>query len=335
VQQTALRFGVGLGLGGLIPIDTTLVSEFMPAARRGRMVALWAVSFPIGGLAAAWLVTRTLPTLGWRGVFLLGVAPALLILPIRRFVPESPRFLITKGRFGEAERSVRWIADGTPLPALDRQVPEPPESPVSARVRDLLRPPQLRSTAVAMTMTFLWSFGFFGTVLWLPTLLVLAKFPLTQVLWYTIGFQLSAIAGRLAALVVVDRLGRKPVIVTAGVAAAALALVFGLSGSLHWLVVVGFLLSFCQDGGMSGVVPYTPELYATPLRATGVGWTIGAGRVAGLLAPLLVGTLASGGATYAIFAVFSACYAGSAIVVAALGTETNGTAFRHRAPHTP
>lgn len=330
VQLTVARFCVGLGLGGLIPVNSTLLSEYLPDRWRGRMVALWAVAFPVGGLFAASAVSAVLPTLGWRGVFLVGVLPAVLIVVVRRHLPDPPRFLVARGRFTEAERSARWIAGGHELevPAGSADTAVPARVPVRDTVRVLFTRPQWPRTAVAMGMTFGWSFAFFGMVLWLPTLLSLAHLPIGDVLRYTLGFQVSAIAGRLAMLLLVDRVGRKPVIVSAGAGAGVLALVFGWSDAMPWLVLVGFALSFCQDAGMTGIVPYTPELFGTAVRASGSGLAIGAGRVAGLLAPLVVGALVTAGRGGVVFGLFSGCFLLAAVLVAVVGVETKPPVVR-------
>jgi putative MFS transporter len=88
-----------------------------------------------------------------------------------------------------------------------------------------------------------------------------------------------------------------------------------------WLVVTGYLLAFFQDGGFSGIVPFTPELYPTRLRSTGVGWANGAGRAAALLAPLLVGSLVAAHLTGVVFAVCAGCYLVAAAVVGIVGRE--------------
>lgn len=316
-QLVLLRFLTGIGIGGFIPVDTALLSEFMPASWRGRMVAAWGIAFPVGGLLATWVVSALLPHLGWRGVFLAGFVPALLVFAMRARVPETPRYLETKGDHDGAAASRRWIGLGADPP------PEPPVAPARSRgrVRDLFDPGLRRSTGVVWPLWFLWSFGYFGLTLWLPTLLVLGGMPLDSVLRYTIGFQLAAIAGRLVLLLLVDRVGRKPLIVASGAAAAALVAAFGVQQGWVWLVVCGYLLAFFQDGGFSGIVPYTPELYPTRLRSTGVGWANGAGRAAALLAPLLVGSLVAAHLTGAVFAVCAACYALAAAVVGIAGRE--------------
>lgn len=312
-QLVALRFVVGLGVGGLVPVDTALMAEFVPARSRGRMIALWALAFPVGGLVSTWTVSVLLPHVGWRGILALGVLPGLLVLMLRRLIPETPQFLLSRGRLAEAEASARWIARG-PLPPVSD--PAPGDAPYGTdapyerrgRARELFSRTYRRGTAVAWVLWFCWSFAYFGITLWLPTLLVMEGVPLRTALHYGIGFQLAAIAGRTVMMLFADRLGRRRLILINGVAAAVLMAAYGASHTMWWLVCTGYLLSFFQDGGFSGIAPLTPSLYPAYLRATGVGWANAAGRVASMLAPLLVGALVGAHATWAVFAVFSACF---------------------------
>ncbi|AGL20667.1 MFS transporter [Actinoplanes sp. N902-109] len=285
-QLMVFRFGAGLGIGGFIPIATTLLSEFAPPRMRGRLLALWGIAFPAGGLCATGVVSVLLPATGWRGVFLAGAAPALLLLAVRRIVPEAPDF-------------------------------RPAEGSAMTAVTGLLDRAHRRTTTAVWGIWFCWSFAYYGLILWLPSLLALMRVPLGTVLGYTIGFQLAAIAGRVATLLVVDRLGQRPLIVLCALAAAAAVLLLGTQHTLAGLIVAGYAVSFVQDGGFSGIVPFTPALYPPALRATGVGWANGLGRVASMVAPVLVGVIVTAGGTAPVFAMFAAAY-GAAAGTAAL-----------------
>jgi MFS transporter, putative metabolite:H+ symporter len=323
-QLIAFRFLAGIGIGGFVPIDTALMSELLPARWRGRMVALWAVAFPLGGLAAAGLVPLVLPVLGWRGAFLLGLTPAVLVLAVRGVLPETPRFLLSKGKVEEARRSLRWLSLGT--------VTDAAQDVETGSRTGLFGTGQRRGTTVASVLWFCWSFAYFGVILWLPTLLVLTHVPLGRVFGYTLGFQVAAIAGRLVTLLFVDRVSRPAVIAVSGTCAAVALLVFSQQQAFLWLVIAGYTLSFFADGGFSGVVPYTPDLFPTRLRATGVGWANGAGRLASLIAPLLTGALVTAHATYLVFVVFAACYAGAVATVAVFGPGTRTHLAQASAP---
>jgi putative MFS transporter len=243
---------------------------------------------------------------------------------VRKALPETPRFLLSKGKVEEARRSLRWISLGG--------VTDATQDVETVSRTGLFGAGQRRGTTVASVLWFCWSFAYFGVILWLPTLLVLMHVPLGGVFGYTLGFQVAAIAGRLVTLLFVDRVSRPAVIAVSGTCAAVALLVFSQQQAFVWLVIAGYTLSFFADGGFSGVVPYTPDLFPTRLRATGVGWANGAGRLASLIAPLLTGALVSAHATYLVFVVFAACYAGAVATVAVFGPGTRTHLAQASAP---
>ncbi len=330
MQFAAVRFCTGVGIGGFIPIDTAVMAEYLPARRRGALLALGAIFFPIGGFLAAGIAALVMPAFGWRGLLLIGVVPAVLILVFRRVVPETPRFLIAKGRLAEAERSIAWIARETPPPVTQPDVTATPDLVVARRwpAAELFSRTYRRRTVVAWSLWFFWAFPYYGLILWLPTLLTkFPNVPQATVFFYMMGFQIAGVTGRLVMLTLVDRLGRKPVIIGSGLCAGVLLLVFGWQQDLAGLILVGYLLAFFHDGGFSGIAPYTPELYPTHARSTGVGWASGAGRIGAMLAPIAVGFLVAAQSVYAVFVMFALSYWIAAAVVALIGVETKGQAL--------
>jgi putative MFS transporter len=330
-QLAVLRFFTGVGVGGFLPIDTAVMAEFMPARRRGRMMALWAAFFPLGGLVAAGAAAIVIPTLGWRALFLIGVFPALLALSFRWLIPESPRYLLSKGKLDEAERSIGWVAGGATPPRRRAEAPDmkPNEEVLEGgrgfSVAELFSRTYRRRTALLWAMWFGWNFSYFGMILWLPTLLTQVRgIPQSTVFMYMIGFSVAGIVGRMVTVATVDRLGRRPVIIGAGLVAGVLLLVFGTQQTFLGIVLAGYALAFFHDGGLSGIAPFTPELYPTHARSTGVGWANGAGRVGIILAPIAVGFLVGAGSIYAVFAMFAVGFWFAAAAVFLLRVETRG-----------
>lgn len=324
LQLAGLRFVTGLGIGGFVPIDTALMSEYMPARRRGQMLALWALFFPVGGLLAAGAGMWIVPNYGWRALFLLGVLPAIMIFFVRLLIPESPRYLLQRQRIKEARESMSWIAKGQPLPTPKTapHVDVPAKSTTRISILTLFASGYRARTLMITSVWFFWSFSFFGVLLWLPTLLVqLRGVPGTKVFTYIVGFQLAGIAGRILASFLIDQIGRVMVIFIYGVAAMIALIIFGNQTSYMDLVIYGYIFSFFSDGGLSAIAPYTPELYPTRARATGVGWATGAGRIASILAPLAVGMLVPSGLS-TVFLVLASGYLLAAIAVIIFRVET-------------
>lgn len=331
-QLAILRFLTGVGLGGLVPVDTAIMSEFMPRARRGRLMALWALFFPVGGLIAAMAARLIVPDMGWRSLFLVGISPAILVFLVRRLIPESPRFLLGRGRFAEARTAIEWLNMG-PLPANLARVSETAAKEQRAKaesgaarmtVGTLFSPEYRKRTIMLSLLWFGWSFSYFGILLWLPSLLVQHRgMAQTDVFAFVIGFMVSGIIGRIAVSFLIDRLGRRYTIALFGLCASVAALAFGMQTDHLNLYIVGYIFAFFHDGGLSAIAPYTPELYPTHARATGVGCANGSGRVASILCPIVVGYLVPFGLS-PIFWMFAAGYFLAAVVVLAFGIETAG-----------
>ena len=137
-QLAAARFGVGIGVGGFPALDITVLNEFMPAKHRGKMTNMSVITFPVGGLLAAWLASLIIPAFGWRALFLIGVVPAILVLGLRWIIPETPRFLLQKGRIREAKESIKWISLGELPKVADDRLDRPSPARESSNDRALL-----------------------------------------------------------------------------------------------------------------------------------------------------------------------------------------------------
>ena len=327
-----LRFLTGIGIGGFVPIDTAIMSEFMPKSSRGKLMALWAISFPVGGLIVAFMARAVGADVGWRSLFLVGAVPAILVLFVRIMIPESPRFLLLKGREKEARRSIEWLALGEPLPPVVGAAGEARDPGIAkVTIGTLFSLTYRRRTTMLWLLWFFWSFSFFGVLLWLPSLLVQHRgVPGAQVFTYMMGFLVVGMCGRVAIAVVVDVWGRKNSIALAGILASIALLVFSQQADYENLLLFGYLFAFFHDAGLSAIAPYTPELYPTRARATGVGFATGAGRIASIVSPIVVGFLVPVGLN-AVFVVLAAGYLVAAIVVLAFGLETKGLVLEEAA----
>ncbi|MBD8609915.1 MFS transporter [Frigoribacterium sp. CFBP 13729] len=344
-----LRFVVGLGLGAELPVASTLVSEFSPRRIRGRVVVLLEAFWALGSIAAAlvgWLVIP-LSDDGWRWALLIGALPALYAVFVRLRMPESVRFLESRGRHDEAERTVRAFeeAAGTAQPAAAPRAavdprpvdPRPVDpSPADARPADaprassaaaLLRDGLRRRTVAIWVVWFMTNFSYYGAFVWLPTLLVEAGFPLVKSFEYTLLITLAQLPGYAASAWLIERWGRRGTLAVflLGSAVAATAFGFGaVSGSATQIVVSGMFLSFFNLGAWGALYAVTPELYPTRLRGTGAGWAAGVGRIASIAAPLTVPPLLVLGGTPVLFAVFGGVFVVAAVAALAL-PELRGT----------
>ncbi|HLS45948.1 MAG TPA: MFS transporter [Ornithinicoccus sp.] len=327
-----LRFIVGLGLGAELPVASTLVSEFAPARIRGRVVvileAFWALGWLMAALIAYFIVPQS--DSGWRWAFALGLVPALYAVVIRRGLPESVRFLEAKGRHDEAERVVREFEESAGIPspppaattAVDSDEPAQPATaqPVTAQpataqpataqpgLGDLFGPTFRGRTAALWLTWFGVNFAYYGAFIWIPSLLYADGFTLVRSFQFTLIITLAQLPGYALAAVLIEVWGRRATLATFLAASAVSAVLFGQAESETMLLVTGCALSMANLGAWGALYAVTPEVYPTRVRATGAGWAAAFGRIASIIAPLLVPVLFRGGGIALVFAVLGAAF---------------------------
>lgn len=328
------RFLIGFGLGAELPVASTLVSEFAPARIRGRVVVLleafWAVGWILAALIGTYVVPRSEE--GWRWAFALGALPALYSGVVRRALPESVRFLESRGRTEEAEAVVRRFeaAAGVAPPAPGEAfAPAAPASPAGPEVAARVGLGQLWGRGLARRTLALWlvwfgiNFAYYGAFIWLPTLLVARGFPLVKSFQFTLWMTLAQLPGYAVSAYLIERWGRRPTLAAFLAGSAGSALLFAAADSPEGILLAGCLLSFFNLGAWGAVYAATPEVYPTAVRATGAGWAAGFGRIASILAPLSVPPLLAAGGAMAVFGTFAAFF-GLAIAGALMLPEWRG-----------
>ncbi len=293
------RFLTGLGLGGTIPVSQALVTEYSPAALRGRVGGLLPLSWPAGIFAAAGVGLLVVPTLGWRWLFVVGAFPAILAYVVRRVVPESPRWLASKNRFEEARKSLRYIGIGEEeLKRAKAALATRPVPPIveEARFSDLFTPEYARRVIHTWSMWFFSSLSGWAFVVWLPSIYAgIYHIALTRTLFYTFIVAGASVLGRFMAFELVDRIGRKPVMVGGFLLGGIAAWLFTAATTQWALVSVAVLYAFFGDQGALAMTVYTPEVYPLKIRGLGTAWAMALGRIAGVVSPLIVGLLVGTG----------------------------------------
>ncbi|WP_256841840.1 MFS transporter [Ornithinimicrobium cryptoxanthini] len=322
-----LRFIVGLGLGAELPVASTLVSEFAPTKIRGRMVVILEAFWAVGWLLAALIAYFVVPLSddGWRWAFALGVVPALYAVVVRRGLPESVRFLEAKGRHAEAEAVVRDFEESAgvaaPTHEVTRETPSPtsydprPQGETTATMTaaqpglgDLFGAVLRRRTTALWVTWFGVNFAYYGAFIWIPSLLFTEGFTLVKSFQFTLIITLAQLPGYALAAVLIEVWGRRATLATFLAASAVSAVAFGQAESDTTLLVAGCALSMANLGAWGALYAVTPEVYPTQVRATGAGWAAAFGRIASIIAPLLVPVLHRAGGLGLIFAVLGAAF---------------------------
>ncbi|TDW30110.1 MFS transporter [Cryobacterium psychrophilum] len=315
----AWRFVVGLGLGAELPVASTLVSEFAPPKIRGRIIVIlesfWAVGWTLAAVIGFLVVPASAD--GWRWALFIGAIPAVYAVVVRLGLPESVRFLESRGRHDEAEATVRRFEKSAGVATPTAEIAALPPVPLAAakpRVSVLWSPGLRRRTGALWLVWFCVNFSYYGAFIWLPTILVASGFSLVRSFAYTLIITVAQLPGYAASAWLVERWGRRRTLAVFLVGSAVSAVLFGLAGDTSQVIGAGMLLSFFNLGAWGALYAVTPEIYPTSIRATGAGWAAGIGRIAAILAPLAVPLLRDVGGVGLLFTVFAAFF-----VVAALG----------------
>ncbi|MEZ0491552.1 MFS transporter [Kineococcus sp. TBRC 1896] len=301
------RFLVGLGLGAELPVASTLVSEFAPRRIRGRVVvvleAFWAVGWTLAALVGFWLVPTSDD--GWRWALALGALPALYAVVVRWGLPESVRFLLSRGRTGEAARVVREFEAAAGRASDAPLVPDPP--PVAGR--GIWSGGLRRRTAGLWIVWFFVNFSYYGAFTWIPSLLLDDGFTLVRSLEFTLLITLAQLPGYAVAAILVETWGRRRTLSVFLLGSAVSALAYAGADTPGSILAAGMALSFCNLGAWGALYAVTPEVYPTSVRGRGTGAAAGFGRIASILAPLSVPFLSDGGGRPLVFVVFGVAFA--------------------------
>ncbi|GAA0847347.1 MFS transporter [Paenibacillus glucanolyticus] len=295
-----MRFIAGFGLGGELPVASTLVSESMPANERGRAVVLLESFWAAGWILSALIAYFVIPDYGWRAAFVIGALPAFYALYLRRAIEDSPRYIQQKAKMAT-------------------------KVTLRQRVASVWSVEHRRTSIMLWVLWFTVVFSYYGMFLWLPTVMVDKGFSLVRSFQYVLIMTLAQLPGYFTAAYFIEKFGRKFVLVTYLVLTALSAIWFGYANTEASLLAAGISLSFFNLGAWGGLYAYSPELYPTKVRSTGVGLATSFGRIGGVIAPLLVGVLKQNGTSIEfIFVMFFVTILIGAAGVLILGKETKG-----------
>jgi MFS transporter, putative metabolite:H+ symporter len=282
---TVMRFIVGFGVVGVAAVDVPLLQEFVPASKRGLISGLSTALVPGGGLLAATLSAALGAVLPWRFLFLFGLIPALMALVVRFWIPESPRWLIARGRVVEARKSLAWALQ---VPEEEVALPEIAPEPQKSNWLELFKYP--RSLLVSI-LTGLSQTGTVGLQLWQVTLIVLVmQVTPAHASFLVIWITLLGIFGRGFGAWITDFVGRRPAgILCCVLAAAAMSAAGYLHDMTFGVVSVFYLLllatNFFTNGNSAIVYSYMAEMWPLPIRASGFGFVYGISNLGKFIGP--------------------------------------------------
>lgn len=303
VQLAVFRILLGLGMGGEWATGAALVAETWPPEHRGKALGLMQSSWAVGYALAAGVTALVLPHLGWRGVFFVGVLPALLTLWIRRHVEEPE--IWKKSRAAKIETGEK------------------------SGLADIFKKPYRKNTLVTSLMNAGTMFAWWGLFTWIPAYLGLSPeeggmgLNIVKTSTWILVMQTGMWFGYVSFGFICDRIGRKKTYIIYLFAAAALVFLYSNARSSTALLLLGPFLAFFGTGYFSGFGAITAEIFPTRIRASAQGFTYNIGRGLSALAPFTIGTLAKSYGLSLAFYLTAAFFLFAAVVAFAL-PETKG-----------
>jgi putative MFS transporter len=321
-----LRFLTGIGVGGTLPVDYTMLAEFLPRDRRGRWLVLLESFWALGTICLA-LLALAAATHGddaWRIIFFVTGIPALVGVIPRMYVPESPLFLNRNGKSEQARQVLERVAQTNgrqvTIPVLQSERTE--RQSVFTLFTDTFR----RRTVALFAAWLLISVAYYAVFVYLPIRLSGAGFAFMRGQAFLVVLALVQLPGYALAAYGVERWGRKPTLIGFLLLSAVGCMLYSLGTAP--VVVVGstLLMSFALLGTWGALYAFTPEVYPTNLRATGMGTAGAVARFGGLFAPSVIAPVMSTHFTLAL-AMISAMLATAALAVSAVNVESRNRAL--------
>lgn len=320
------RFLTGLGVGGTLPVDYAMMAEFLPSDRRGRWLVLLEGFWAVGTVALALLalVAGTHGGEAWRTIFFVTGLPALIGVLLRFYVPESPLYLNQQGRSEEARQVLQRVAkaNGTnvDIPPLVPQKPQ--RKSIGALFSSELR----RRSIFLMLAWMLISVSYYGVFVYLPVKLAADGFGFVRGQVFLVILAIAQLPGYALAAYGVEKWGRKPTLIGFLLLSAVGTLAYGLGQTVEVIVPATLLLSFALLGTWGAIYAFTPEIYPTTLRASGMGMAGSVARFGGLLAPSIVAPLMTSNFGLAL-GVISGLLVVAAVSVWLINAESKGQAL--------
>lgn len=326
-----LRFAGGIGMGGVLPSAIGIVTEYLPARVRARVTAFAAGCFTLGFVVAAVLAMLIVPTYGWRPMFTLSYLGFAITILVMLLTSESPRYLAAKGRYSDALEVIKklypviWPAarDTAPEEFFAQQRAQGGRGPIRALWGEAYR----QATITISLLYFFVQFVVYALDFWLVSLLVTHGFSLVHSYSYGIEQAAAATLGGLVLGWILDRVNHRIGLAVIFLAGGVCLVFFGIAPSPVELYILNALCGALIVGGQNVVHILVMDTYRPDVRATGLGWALGVGRIGGILGPLLGGYLLSLKLPFpAYFVTFAIPAVLAAICVLALRTRPGGLA---------
>jgi putative MFS transporter len=321
-----LRFITGIGVGGTLPVDYTMMAEFLPSDRRGRWLVLLESFWAVGTifLAILALVAVSWGDDAWRVIFFVTGLPALIGVVLRFYIPESPMYLNRNGKSEQARKVLERVAK-----VNGKAVEIPPLQPEKQERKSLfsLFSADLRRRSLALFLAWaLISIAYYGVFVYLPVKLSSEGFAFMRGQVFLVVLALVQLPGFALSAYGVERWGRKPTLIGFLLLSAVGCMLYSLGSSPFVVIGSTLLMSFSLLGTWGALYAFTPEVYPTDLRASGMGMAGAVARFGGLFAPAIIAPIMATHFTLAL-AVLSAMLVAGAVSIWAVDVESRNRAL--------
>lgn len=313
------RVATGIGLGAMVAVINPLAVEYANARYRTMAMAVMSIGFPLGGMIGGFAASALLHHYSWEAVFLVGAAASLLLLPfVLLWLPESLAFLLSRRDGRSLDRVNRLLARCGHAPVAD--LPPVPAARPPAPYREIFSGAQLAPTLGITAVNFLFMLAAYFFLSWLPQIVADKGFAPSAGSSISAISNLCGVGASLLFGVAALRWAVKPMAATVAAGLGASILLFGFTpADLGLLTVAAALVAICLYAGITGIFTLIADSYEPRMRVTGVGFTMGIGRIAGALAPAAAGMMFASGASLELVAgVMSACAFMAALMLMAL-----------------
>ena len=282
---------MAIGMGAEYVICYGMIAEFIPSARRGRYLGILGIAGGVGvslSSVAGWIV---IPASSWRVMFVIAGVLALFAWWARRKMPESPRWLESRGRYEEAEAILERIESesGGAVPASVHKVSEEPDEQAKwVPISVLFTRPVIKRTIMALVLTLACLFGSYSITGWMPTFFVAQGMTVSKSLGFSAAILSGYVVGPLLCALFADRLGKRRMILLFGAGAAVFAGIYPFMREPAAVITIGFVLVAMAAGFLTMGLGSVPEFFPTAFRFRGGGFTQTVGRLFLILSPFIV-----------------------------------------------
>lgn len=282
------RFLAGLGLGGVIPVLNASLGEFLPKKRRIAIVTLVNIGAPIGGMLTSLTAIYIVPHFGWRPVLWIGSLPLFLIPFVLKVLPNSPEYNFRNRQFEKLSDVLNKITGKNIYNANDFKYTFTSQNVKNqSSVKSLFTDKRAVSTLLFWVAVFMNLVALYGLSTWIPSIMVQAGYSLTLGISFLLILKLGAIVGAVIGGGFTNRFNAKFVIVVYFIVGFIALIILGLKPPFIISYILLFISGAATNGTQMLMNSYIAQFYPTHIKATGTGWSIGIGRIGGIVSPII------------------------------------------------